>query len=338
MATGRSSQGGCVKQALTVVRYHYVRPLERTRFPTIKALHVNQFRQQLEYIRRFYSVVSMVEVLAAASGAALLPPRACLLTFDDAYLDHWVYVFPILHDAGLSGAFYPTRRAVIERRLLEVNKVHFILAALPDKEMLASEINRLAEAARDRFDFASLSELATQYGRPSRFDPATVVYIKRMLQHALPKALRAEIADGLFRRFVSADETAFAEELYMSIDQARTMQKCGMHFGGHGSDHLWLSRLAEEEQAQEIDGSSALLTQIGVPGDQRSFCFPYGDYDATTLRLLTDRGYRVAFTTKDDLAYLEAGRLLELPRLATNDLPTVASNAPNEWTARVLGE
>ncbi|HEY3593207.1 MAG TPA: hypothetical protein VGL13_05015, partial [Polyangiaceae bacterium] len=66
---------------LTIVMYHYVRPLQRTRFPGIKGLDVALFDEQLEYLVRNYSVVSKEAVLDALDGRAELPPHPVLLTF-----------------------------------------------------------------------------------------------------------------------------------------------------------------------------------------------------------------------------------------------------------------
>lgn len=307
--------------ALTVVMYHYVRPLERTRFPEIKGMTVDRFRGQLAHIKSRFNVVSMETAVAAAAGETTLPPDACLLTFDDGYLDHFTYGFPALVEAGLPGAFYPPRCTALGRRVLDVNKVHFILAATPDKDALAFEMERLMEAARDRYDFPGRDALHAQYAKPNRWDTATVIYIKRLLQHALPDALRSEITSTLFARRVAADETAFAEELYMSVEQMRVMRAHGMHFGGHGDDHHWLSRRSPQAQADEIDGAADLLDRIGMPADARTFCYPYGDYSEVTTGLLAAKGWKLAFTSVPGEARLTAAGRFTLPRFDCNDLP-----------------
>jgi hypothetical protein len=77
---------------LTIVMYHYVRPL-RGRFAALKGLDIDLFAGQLAYLRRHYTPVSMQQVIAAGAGTEL-PPRPVLLTFDDGYSDHHRFVFP----------------------------------------------------------------------------------------------------------------------------------------------------------------------------------------------------------------------------------------------------
>lgn len=326
------SAGPAAEDAVTVVMYHYVRPLERSRYPEIKGLEASLFREQIRYLKAHYNIISMDDFVAAKLAGAGLPRRTCLLTFDDGYSDHYDYAFPVMMDEGVTGAFYPPRSVVLARQVLEVNKTHFILASEPDKARLEAELDGLVEASRDRFDLPPLAQLKAEFRQANRFDPAEVIYVKRLLQHALPDALRAELAAKLFERYVSADEQAFAEELYISVEQARVMAGCGMHFGGHGDRHLWHARLDEAGQRGEIGGATKLLDLIGVAADKRTYCYPYGDYNDTTLSLLKDYGYQAGFTAKVGLADWNAEAPYQLSRLDTNDLPKAADAEPNRWT------
>ncbi len=54
-----------MNRRVTIVMYHFVRELKRSRFPDIKGLSIEEFRGQIEYIRRHYSVVGVPDLLAA---------------------------------------------------------------------------------------------------------------------------------------------------------------------------------------------------------------------------------------------------------------------------------
>ena len=83
-------------QNLTVVMYHYVRDLKHSRYPSIKGLDVALFKEQVAFLKKHYSFVTVEEVIAATQGIHKLPSHPVLLTFDDAYIDHFTYAFPIL--------------------------------------------------------------------------------------------------------------------------------------------------------------------------------------------------------------------------------------------------
>jgi len=122
---------------LTIVMYHYVRPLALTRFPKIKGLDLPLFEEQLGYLAKHYSLISMEDLIDAIENRCQLPPRPALLTFDDGYLDHYAYVFPRLAERNLHGAFFPVSCAALDRKILDVNKIHFTLASDVDPKIIA---------------------------------------------------------------------------------------------------------------------------------------------------------------------------------------------------------
>ncbi len=47
---------------LTIVMYHYVRDLKNSRYPDIKGLDINLFKEQINYMRKHYHIITMEEV------------------------------------------------------------------------------------------------------------------------------------------------------------------------------------------------------------------------------------------------------------------------------------
>ena len=81
---------------LTLVMYHYVRPVPDRHGFAVQGLLPAEFEHQLDYIDRNYSVCSLADVVSAARGEARLPPRPCVLTFDDGVAEHAQIVWPAL--------------------------------------------------------------------------------------------------------------------------------------------------------------------------------------------------------------------------------------------------
>lgn len=306
---------------LTIVMYHYVRDPIRSRYPRIKARTLSEFRQQLDFIAANYTVVTAEEVMAATTGEANLPPRPIWLTFDDGYLDHYLNVFPLLHERQWQGSFFPPGRAIVEGSLLDVNKVHLILATEPNTMLIVDELKRLiAEHARDE-GLEPFDNYWRELAVASRFDSPETIFIKRLLQHRLPQRVRSQFIDHLLLKFMTVDAAALAAELYMSVDQLRTMHRCGMYIGSHGYDHCWLDRVPPDRQIVEIDSSLGFLRTLGAPTERWVMCYPYGGYDNSLVSRLKERGCTVGLTTRVCIADLGADLPLTLPRIDTNDLP-----------------
>ena len=314
--------------------YHFVRPAPTGGFSQFAALDLSAFREQLRYVRRHYSPVRLADVVSAANDGDPLPPRPIVLTFDDGYRDHVDHVFPLLVDQGMPATFFPVRSALVDRRILDTNKVQFILAAAPDRTSIVSAIDQAIENSRETAG-GTVEAYRARWWRPSRFDGPDVVYVKRMLQHGLPDEIRRPLVASLFRQYVTGDEAAFAAGLYLTVKDARMMLAAGMEFGGHGDRHIPLPALGAEDQMREIDGAVDMLRAIGVPGP---FVYSYvkGEYDATSVKLLRARGCVIAVTTREDLARPGVDDALTLPRIDTNRLPTDGDAPPNDWTTQAL--
>jgi peptidoglycan/xylan/chitin deacetylase (PgdA/CDA1 family) len=302
--------------------YHYVRELEGSRFPAIKGLSVKRFVRQLDYIEKHYTPITVDTLRAHLAGERDLPLNAVLLTFDDGYIDHFTNVFPLLAERGIQGSFFPAAQAVFEHKVLDVNKIHFVLASQLDADELLDEAVGGLDEFRKTYDLEPDDFYRQIRGAAHRYDPPEVTILKRLLQRDLPEPVRAEIVRRLFAKYVTADEAAFASELYMSMEQIAYLREQGMHIGSHGYSHAWLNHLPQQLQAFEIDRSLEFLQKLGVSQQDWTMCYPYGGFDHSLLQLLRSRQCRLGFGVEARVANLDADDPLALPRLDTNDLPS----------------
>jgi len=321
---------------LTVVMYHYVRDLKNSRYPEIKGCDVRLFKEQVKFIKKHYTPVTIEEVIDAYYNHKDLPEHAILLTFDDAYRDHYEYAFPILYHEHIQGVFFPPVKAVTEHTVLDVNKVHFILAATPEEKMpaLLNELKMQVEKNSEEYQLNSFDNYFNKYAIANRFDTKEVIFVKRLLQVALPEELRKKISGELFEKTVGMEESVFSRELYMSIDQMKCMVDCGMHVGSHGYGHYWLGSLPREKQEYEIQKSIEFISSIGGDVHNWTMCYPYGNYNQDTIDLLRLHKCKAAFTTGlgvADLSMTDSDSIYKIARLDVNDLPKDANAPVNQW-------
>lgn len=130
---------------LHIVMYHYTRDLKHGRYPRIKGLDYELFRQQIHFLKEQFNIISMEEAIEAADGSYDLPENALLLTFDDGYVDNYTCVLPILEEAKVQGSFFIPGKTFTTHQLLDVNKIHFILAS--------ADINKFLNDVFERMDF-----------------------------------------------------------------------------------------------------------------------------------------------------------------------------------------
>lgn len=320
-----------MNNVVTIIMYHYVRDLKNSSYPDIKGLDVTLFEGQIEYLLNYYKVITMEEVIEAIYKGKKLPSKAALLTFDDGYIDNYQTVFPILNKYSLQGSFYIPYKTVKENKMLDINKLHFALASVEDKSQIITDIYTLLDEYRTEYTLKETSYYYEKLAQASRFDTAEVIFIKRLLQRELEEELRNIITDKLFKKYVGESEESFSQKLYMNTDQIKQLINSGMHIGGHGYNHYWLENLDEREQRRQINLSLELLEELGVDLSSWTFSYPFGSYNATTIKLLKEKHCKLAITTKVDLACLNICDPFELPRLDTNDLPKEKNAPPTEW-------
>ena len=158
----------------TIVMYHYTRDLKHSRYPEIKGLDVPLFRQQLEFFKANYNVIQMEQLIASIKSGEPLPEKALLLTFDDGYIDNYTFALPLLEEFGFQGSFFIPGKTFATHQLLDVNKIHYILASTDAKTLMESLLNHLNFYRGTEFAYPSNEELFEKYAVANRFDPKEI--------------------------------------------------------------------------------------------------------------------------------------------------------------------
>lgn len=313
-------------QRLLIAMYHYVRDLKNSRYPDIKGLDYKLFKEQIDFFSKNFHVVTMEEVIAARNGSFLLPDKALLLTFDDGYIDHYTFVMPVLLEYGMQGSFFIPGKTFVESTLLDVNKVHFILASSKSDTLLKDVLSQLNYYRGSEYDIPSNEDLLNEYAIANRFDNKETVFVKRILQTAIPEELRRIISSNLFSKYIGGiTESQFAKELYLNYDQIKCMKKNGMHIGIHGYDHYWLGNLPEDMMKRDIERALEVFDGI-VDVNSWVMNYPYGSYNNAVTSYLSQTGCKLGLTTEVRCADLEVDKPYQIPRLDTNDFPPKSVN------------
>ena len=326
-----------MNQRLTIVAYHYVRELAYTRYPEIKGLLTSQFKEQLLYLEKYYSFVTVDDCLNSLNNGIPLPSNSCLLTFDDGFIDHFLTVFPILEEKGIQGCFFPPAKAILFNEVLDVHKIHFILAVThKNLDLLIKDVFSFLDKYRTKYQLEDANHYFSKLASKDPYDSKEVVFVKRLLQAELAEDVRKLITDKLFQKYVTKDEKSFSRELYMDVEQIKCMCRNGMYIGSHGFGHYWIDKLSTKRQEEEIDESIKFLELVNATTNNWVMCYPYGAYNQTIIEILKKKSCAFALTTNVDIARFSKNNLYMLERLDTNDLPKLSNSKPNSWTEQIL--
>jgi len=278
---------------LRVLMYHRVdEPSARPMLhPRLISATPADFDRQMRLLAADYRVLSMREVLESRAGGRSLPPRAVLITFDDAYRDFAEHAWPILQRYGLPATL-------------------FVPTGYPDRPEGGFWWDRLYQgfqASADR------SELDTPVGR---FSLGTAARRRRVCDRLIDyvKTLPHHAAMDFVHCVCEELGAASTHNHVLGWNELRRLAGEGVTLGAHSRTHPLMNRTSVLEAEVEAVGSLRdLRRQIGeVPP---IFAYPAGGHDGDVVRALKREGFSMAFTTHCAINDMKTADPLRLGRI-----------------------
>jgi|HubBroStandDraft_6_1064221.scaffolds.fasta_scaffold34562_3 peptidoglycan/xylan/chitin deacetylase (PgdA/CDA1 family) len=269
------------RDVLLVLNYHRIAVPDRDPFdPGVFSASRDQFYEQIAYLKRRVSLVTLQEAMAFVEGADRAAARHCrvLITFDDGYLDNYQAAFPILKSLGVQGVFFLVTSLVGTSHVPWWDHIAYVLRTAQRRRFLLRYPADLAVDLDAKGFTPSLNEVFGLYKLPSNTEP--VRFVSELQQEA-----RGEEPPRCPRRFLDWSE-------------AREMVSGGMAIGSHTHSHAVLTQLGPEQQLSEMGQSRLLLSsELGIEAE--ALAYPVGakaTFSDETQQVARDVGYRVAFS------------------------------------------
>jgi len=88
--------------AVPVLMYHHISPA-----PGLVTVAPSTFRAQMTMLARAgYTTLSAAQLHGYLNGTQAVPEKSVVITFDDGYLDNYVYAYPVLKQLGLHAIIF----------------------------------------------------------------------------------------------------------------------------------------------------------------------------------------------------------------------------------------
>lgn len=308
---------------LTILCYHRILPAaEKARYfcPDL-VVTPEAFAVHCATVAEHYRVLPMTEAVGQLRAGAVEKPLLAM-TFDDGYVDNLEFAAPILERHGLRGTFYPV--------------AGLLGSALPPWYDVAA---RCVQQLQERGEGCGL------HGRPvEAAEGVTPTALVEAAKDLAPDA-RHTLVEYLQERLGCAP--AFhPHDGIMSGAQLRSLIDAGHEVGSHSVSHEILPLLEADALATEVQDSRAMLREA-LDRDVSSFCYPNGDFDDRTLKLVAESGYDHAVTTvdgdnpRDAASFQLKRRFVHEERLASasgRPSPTLVRLEASGLRARIAGD
>lgn len=234
----------------------------------------DEFRIQMELVSKHYHPVSLHTVLAAHRGETCLPPRAVLITFDDAYLDFASQAWPILQDFGLPA-------------------VMFVPTAFPDQandlgfwwDRLYAGLRRIEDRALDIPDLGEF-DLSQGAGRK--------LALKACKRHvkSLPHAVAMDWVDAMLGRLPDFSSVARV----LSWESLRELSRQGLEVCPHGHAHALCTRLTRDELREDLATSRERLeSELGDDACTSVIAWPANACSEQVCEVARSLGFEMGF-------------------------------------------
>jgi peptidoglycan/xylan/chitin deacetylase (PgdA/CDA1 family) len=271
------------EHAVPILCFHRVHP---TYDPFTQPLAPDAFARILKGLAGHLTFVSLLDVCQSSD----LPKNACVLTFDDALLDFYLYAFPIVERAGIPvTVFVPTESIEHQRELYNYELAAMLLHAHQNNIHIAvPEIGPVANAS-------------------------LVDYLRVAGRFAKSPHRIAEMED--LRRQFTTPLSPLAPP--MTWEQLRHLKSAGVDIASHSHAHAWLPSMDEQQIVNDLLTSVQLLKER-LEVETHHVAYPMGGMD-DKVRHVMNTHQLTGFTTQGNNYQPRADAHEAIPRFNVSD-------------------
>ena len=279
---------------LRILSYHKVTKKYDPFFPSVT---LEQFQRQLIFLKKNYQLLSLSGALKKRTSLDEVARPIVTITFDDGFESVFKYFYPLLKKYKIPFTIFLTSGFIDTSDTLWTDKLAGIIKKTSHKYLQINDITYSLKGKSQKL--RSLQLIKQKLKRLKKEDLIGTMY---NLQNEL------EV------------ESVPLEHPFLSWEQIRYMQQDLLEVGSHTVTHPILSMISPIDQEFEI-GHSKKVIENATGYSVNMFAYPNGlpgDYNETTLQLLTQYGYSYAFLNyggptklKDNFNLLEIGRITE---------------------------
>jgi len=249
-------------------------------------LNVEIFRLQIEYLKKYYNVISIDQLIERCVNNTTIPNNSVVITFDDGYKSNYTLAYPVLKKFNVPATISITTDFIENREFLWPDRTQYTINMTTVKSFKLNIDNETLSF--DLHNNNSKMECLRKI-RPKLLSmpQESVRKIVESLEHQLGKKLSIDKdIPEIFRP--------------LNWNEILEMIKSGIiSIGSHNCTHVVLTRCSPENVKKELLLSKQLIEEK-TGSTCRLFCYPngaVGDFDHNTKKLLKEFGYSCALTT-----------------------------------------
>jgi len=267
------------------------------------------FARNLKFLKKHFNVISSIDIKSTLQPASDNNKKKCVITFDDGWIDNYLYALPIIREFNLPVTLFLPIDYIGTGQLFWQEQIGRILYQLYQTEM---------EPCNEVLDELQITTIRDS--SPSQVRENILKVVSQLKQKPYPEL------EKIIQKLQAAVDTSKYEHIdrYIEWEQARKMQAHGLYLGSHACSHRILTRLDTDTISKELQLSAETIEQYtGLK--PLVIAYPNGDSNEAVQRAAFDAGYEIGFTTQP--GYVSSSdNALELKRINLHEKK--AANSP----------
>lgn len=301
---------------LWILMYHRVLPIDDPRYQSEEPGMVvtpETFEMHLQEIKRYFTIMRLQDWVDAKATEQKLPPKTCVVTFDDGWLDNFEFALPLLKKHQVPATLFAVAEKIDTSFQFWPNLVMWLLfnggSTLLQQDPLLGKAYPENKRIIDREFAAEYIGKLKAFSDQAIFSALDSIKSKTNLLDSAPRAL-------------------------MNWDELKQMRSSGwVDIGSHTCNHKRLTHHLDTQDLQHEIVESKQLLEAKLSQKINLFCFPNGDYNQAALDIVKST-YRAAVTTQKGIVSNNNFSLHELKRIG---LHQEVSSTKRDFGARLSG-
>jgi peptidoglycan/xylan/chitin deacetylase (PgdA/CDA1 family) len=269
------------RRAFRILMYHD--------FPSMPGLQESLARQ-CAHIRRYYHVVSMLDVARHLHEGAPLPSNAVAVTVDDGSRDFLINAYPVFHAHKIPVTVYLVSGFLDRRFWFWWDQVIYLVGNSRRPAVELSFLGGLSES----FSLETLEDRQE-----------TIERITKVLKKLNPDERRRAVEDQLAKMFeVDLPSDPPPSMAPLAWSEVRRLADNGVEVGAHTVTHSLLSTVLDPRDLHDEIHVSKKRIEEELKRPVAHFCYPYGkwgDFDDKAVAEVKQSGFLTAVTAEHGL-------------------------------------
>jgi peptidoglycan/xylan/chitin deacetylase (PgdA/CDA1 family) len=296
-----------------VLAYHrvieYNDPAAQISYPDLH-VSVNEFEKQMILLKKYFNILSCHEFTTILNKNGKFPPRSCLITFDDGWLDNYTNAAPVLNKLLIPSTIFLATKMVEDDDLYWTHKLYALIKYKPD---IASEL--VIKYGMNDCDFKSKKRNVIS------------IYFQKIIvkNDKIKKSIIDEI-ETLFGTFLPQLKN---KRYFMNWNEVRSLGNM-FTIGSHSHSHEPLSLYNNDLLKCELIKSKQIIEKE-TGKTVNSISFPHSKYSENVFKNVSKTEYEFAFgDEKINESIIKPQSLKLIPRTAINRKCMAFTNAYNQ--------